>query len=111
MEFDTYQELSSRTANSDEKGRDLLANFALGLAGEAGEVADLIKKYRFHGHELKQEDLIKELGDVLWYASLIAQLAAISFNEVAESNIAKLMTRYPDGFNSADSIKRVDVHE
>lgn len=111
MEFNKYQELSSRTANSDEKDRDLLTNFALGLTGEAGEVADLIKKYRFHGHQLDRDELIKELGDVLWYASQIAQLTAIGFDEVAESNIAKLMTRYPDGFNSADSIKRVDVHE
>lgn len=110
MNFNQYQRLSSRTANG-KPGQDLLANFALGISAESGEVADLIKKYRFHGHPLKHEELVKELGDVLWYLSQIANLAAIDFEEIAESNIAKLMERYPDGFNSEDSIKRVDVKE
>lgn len=108
MDFNQYQRLSSRTANG-KPGEDLLTNFALGISAESGEVADLIKKYRFHEHPLKREELIKELGDVLWYASQIASIAAIDFEEVAESNIAKLMKRYPHGFNSEDSIKRVDV--
>lgn len=111
MNFNQYQKLASRTANLDESNQDMLANFALGLAGEAGKTVDLIKKYRFHGHPLEREELVKELGDVLWYASQIADLAMIDFDEVAESNISKLMKRYPDGFNSADSIKRVDVEE
>lgn len=108
MEFNKYQELASRTANG-KPGEDLMTNFALGISAEAGEVADLIKKYRFHGHPLKREELVKELGDVLWYASQVANVAAIGFDEVAESNIAKLMKRYPNGFSSKDSIKRVDV--
>lgn len=110
MDFNQYQRLSSRTANG-KPGEDLLTNFALGISAESGEVADLIKKYRFHGHPLDRANLIKELGDVLWYLSQVANLAAIDLDEVAQANIAKLMKRYPDGFSSADSIKRVDVDE
>lgn len=44
-----------------------LIGHSLGLVGEAGEVADLVKKWVLHGHELDKPKLIKELGDVLWY--------------------------------------------
>ncbi|MBP3038087.1 nucleoside triphosphate pyrophosphohydrolase family protein [Bacillaceae bacterium Marseille-Q3522] len=108
MDFRKYQQLAGRTANG-KPGDDLLVNFALGITGEAGEVADIVKKYRFHGHPLNREDLIGELGDVLWYVSQIAQLAAIGLDEIAESNIAKLMKRYPNGFSEEDSLKRRDV--
>lgn len=111
MTFNRYQRLASRTAKSTETDRNLMANFALGLSGEAGETADLIKKYRFHDHPLNLGHLSEELGDVIWYASQLANLANIDFNEIAEHNISKLTKRYPKGFNSEDSLKRVDHHE
>ncbi len=55
MEANTYQELAMRTANSNplaSTAENRLINAALGLCGEAGEIADSIKKFQFHGHDL-----------------------------------------------------------
>ena len=81
----------------------------LGIAGEAGEVADLLKKHLGHGHELDREKLKKELGDVLWYVTRIAQHFGMGLEDVARANVAKLRQRYPSGFSTEASKSRVDV--
>lgn len=108
MNFQEYQELSARTANDHEYK---LANYGLGIAGEAGEVADLIKKAIFHGHSIKTTEVKKELGDVLWYLSQIASSAGLTLEEIAIANIEKLKKRFPNGFSVEDSIKRVDTED
>lgn len=100
MDLNEYQKLASKTANLNE---DSLTNFALGIAGEAGEVADLVKKTVYHGHPMNYENLIKELGDVLWYVSQLAAWAGVDLKEVAIQNIDKLMKRYPNGFTQEAS--------
>jgi NTP pyrophosphatase (non-canonical NTP hydrolase) len=108
--FAEYQLAAARTATPVENGadREHLANFALGLTGEAGEVADAIKKHLFHGRELDRDHIAKELGDVLWYLSMLANTLGFEFAELAEKNVAKLKARYPDGFSVADSEARRD---
>jgi NTP pyrophosphatase (non-canonical NTP hydrolase) len=81
----------------------------LGIAGEAGEVADLLKKHLGHGHELDREKLKKELGDVLWYTARIAMHFGFGLEDVARANVAKLRQRYPAGFSTEASKRRVDV--
>lgn len=83
-----------------------LLNGALGLSGEAGEVADMIKKHIFHGHDLKSDDLIKELGDVCWYLALLCHAIDVPLEEVMSRNIEKLKKRYPEGFSESASINR-----
>ena len=106
-----YQELAARTDNEKEPLNMRLANYALGVAGEAGEVADIIKKHVFHGHELDKKDLLKELGDILWYVSMLSKLGGFTLEEVATANIDKLSRRYKNGFSKEASIARVDVNE
>ncbi len=103
--FDDYQAEAMRTAPGphDEKQ---LAVFALGVAGEAGEVAELIKKHIGHGHLLDREKLCKELGDVAWYVAVLAQVCGIPLSEVASKNVAKLRARYPEGFSEQASQNR-----
>ncbi len=106
MNFEKYSQLAIRTANMDA---DNLTNAALGLAGEAGEVADLVKKIRFQGHATDEAKLINEAGDILWYINLLAITLGISLEEIAERNISKLEKRYPEGYFSADrSVNRHD---
>lgn len=106
MDFKDYQQESSRTATNHDNE---LLNYGLGIAGEAGEVADLIKKSYFQGHDMDIEELEKELGDVLWYLTQIATLFNLSLKDVAQSNIDKLMGRYPNGFEIDKSVNREDV--
>jgi len=97
-----YQDLAHRTKS---EGTDMV-NVALGLAGEAGEVTDIIKKVVFHGHELDVQKLVAELGDILWYVAIGASVLGFSLSDVASRNISKLKSRYPDGFSSESSINR-----
>ncbi|WP_461239623.1 nucleoside triphosphate pyrophosphohydrolase family protein [Paucilactobacillus sp. N302-9] len=97
MEFNDYQKAANRTLFGDEQ---VLTNCALGLAGEAGQVVNLVKNYTFRGKKLDRQELTHEMGDVLWYLSQVAQWADIDFDEVAKTNIEQLNTRYPDGYRN-----------
>lgn len=66
MNANRYMRDSLRTADRSNMDR-LKLECALGLCGEAGEVAEQVKKHFFHGHELDKRHMIEELGDVAWY--------------------------------------------
>jgi len=73
-----------------------LALAAMGLAGETGEVVDLLKKVLFHGKPLDvalRDKLILEMGDVLWYYALLAYLIDVPLEEIMRRNVVKLMER------------------
>jgi NTP pyrophosphatase (non-canonical NTP hydrolase) len=107
MTLNEYQALAKRTAAGSESiQHEALLIRALGLCGESGEVAELVKKHVGHGHALDRQKVVKELGDVLWYVAMLADAIGATFAEVGEHNIAKLRARYPQGFSSAASIGR-----
>ena len=101
-----YQRMAMRTAGEYDTDYDQLRNAAYGLNGEAGEVIDLLKKHEFQGHDLPDEKLIDECGDVLWYCALLADARGFTMEQVMNRNIDKLRKRYPDGFDKARSINR-----
>lgn len=103
MDLNEYQKLAARTLTDDCSNLTL---GALGLTGEAGEVADLVKKHLFHGHELDDDKLDKELGDVLWYLAALCSMRGRNLDDVAQKNVDKLKERYPDGFCSEASLGR-----
>ncbi|BAP85856.1 nucleotide pyrophosphohydrolase [Paucilactobacillus hokkaidonensis JCM 18461] len=97
MEFNDYQKAANRTLYGNEQ---VLTNCALGLAGETGQVVDLVKNYTFRGQKLDRDELVHEMGDVLWYLSQVAQWADIPFDEIAKNNIDTLNDRYPNGYKN-----------
>lgn len=111
MNFRQYQAAAKRTANLDGVDGFRVMVSALGLVGEAGEVGEIIKKHIGHGHkaDVTQAKLIDELGDVLWYIADLANAYELDLNEIARLNLEKLRKRYPNGFSSADSVRRVDT--
>ena len=97
MNFEDYQKEASATALYPRR----MANLeypTLGLAGEAGEVANIVKKIqRDHGGLLNDEirgKLKDELGDVLWYISACADELGLTLDEIAEFNVQKLAKRH-----------------
>ena len=100
-----YQQKAMRTAQGLTEW-DLLLNGVMGLCGEAGECIDLVKKYQFQGHQLDQEKLKDELGDVMWYVAITCQALGVTLDDVMEHNVKKLLLRYPDGFEAERSIHR-----
>ncbi len=104
--FNEYQKEAFELISEDGK-KDMITNGVLGLAGEAGECCDIVKKYKYQGHELDKEHLKDELGDVLWYVAETASGLGITLEEVAQYNLDKLHKRYHGNkFNKKDSIKR-----
>jgi len=108
--FQQYANDAERTARPYPDGREHLMRAALGLCGESGEFADLVKKANFHGegHALDKEKATKELGDVLWYVADAAAALGISLEDVAKMNRDKLRKRYPDGFQPKASAQRTE---
>lgn len=106
MKINEYQTLAMTTLNKELTKKEVLINSVMGLNGEAGEVIDLVKKHLFHGHELKKDELIKELGDVAWYLAEAAYALDIDLETILAKNIEKLKKRYPEGFSKENSINR-----
>jgi NTP pyrophosphatase (non-canonical NTP hydrolase) len=104
--LEAYQQAARRTSRSDQALDMRLMVAALGLVGEAGEVADQIKKIVGHGHTVNPAHLIEELGDVLWYLAEIAGLFGGSLGSAAVVNVRKLEARYPEGFSEEASRER-----
>ena len=111
LSFDEYQRLAGRTAiypGRDEAG---VAPYpALGLAGEAGEVCEAVKKaIRDDGGEITDERrraLHKELGDVLWYVAALCEELDVSMGDVARHNLEKLADRHRRGVIHGDGDER-----
>lgn len=82
---------------------------ALGLPGEAGEATDLVKKTVEQDRPLAREQLLKELGDVLYYCQLMAMALDTDLSAAVDALEAKLAKRYPQGFCPADAAARVDA--
>jgi NTP pyrophosphatase (non-canonical NTP hydrolase) len=108
VSLNQYQELAQRTAGAGRDGEYRLIIAALGLAGEAGEFANLVKKLTAHGHDISKEQLADELGDILWYLSEAASAFGLEMDQIARENIKKLRKRYPEGFSQERSINRRD---
>ena len=102
-----YQKAALTTKESNNM-EDLLTEGALGICGEAGEVSEHIKKWKYQGHDLDKEELLKELGDVCWYIAVLAKALETDLETVMNLNIKKLKNRYPNGFEAERSINRED---
>lgn len=101
MDFTEYQKKSRETAIYPNLGENFIYP-TLGLVGEAGEIAEKIKKVIRDGDgktidDEKRELLKKELGDVLWYVAQLASEFGFELNDVAEHNIEKLFSRKDRG--------------
>lgn len=114
MTGNEYQVLANRTNDGnancrlqdkieDYLGRSIdfggVLNSCLGLAGEVGELNDMVKKWVFHEKELDETHLKKELGDVMWYVSMMCHSMCWTLDDVMQMNIDKLIARYPEGFD------------
>ncbi len=106
MEFNEYQKLAKETAEYPDRLEGGFYYPALGLAGEVGELLNKIKKIARDSIQIPREEIISELGDILWYLSEIARRFDISLEEVAEYNIKKLMDRKRKGTIHGSGDKR-----
>ena len=111
MEFNEYQDLASKTAQFADRSSEYKIMYScMGLAGEAGEVIEKVKKViRNHGGKMsaEQREAIKqEIGDVLWYLSQVARFCDIALDDAAKANVEKLADRRARGVIHSEGDKR-----
>lgn len=111
MQFDEYQNTSLRTWNPPPRDKVMnIMYLTLGVVGEAGEVAEKVKKVLRNDlgvfSEEKKQELKKEIGDVIWYLSTLSHELGFSFDDVAKTNIDKLTSRLERNVISSEGDNR-----
>lgn len=110
FDFNQFQKLANRTAKPLSFKENLI-HTALGVAGEAGEFVDCIKKHTIYGKELDAANAAEELGDMLWFIALGCETLGITMEDAAKSCITKLEKRYPDKYSDFHAGARLDKLE
>ena len=85
-----------------------LLHAAIGIAGEAGELLDAVRKHVFDWQPLDRENVIEELGDLNFYFEAACQAIGVSREDIEELNMAKLFERYKDGYSDQQAQERKD---
>jgi NTP pyrophosphatase (non-canonical NTP hydrolase) len=114
MTLDEFQRASQATSqwqpgHPDYRGERHRLYGSLGHCGEAGELAEVVKKAIFSGHEFNEAKFLEEGGDAFWYLACVAESHGYTIGDFARTVLEKLARRYPSGsYSNAASIARVD---
>jgi NTP pyrophosphatase (non-canonical NTP hydrolase) len=116
IDFSQYMELAQVTECSYEGARELLQDngklrllhASMGIASEAGEINEEVKKHIFYGKQLDVLNLIEEAGDTFWYMALLFKYLNVQCPEleIMERNILKLKARYAGKFSQHAALNR-----
>lgn len=101
MTLNEYQRAALSTAlRSGDEFKDLM-HWALGISGESGEISEKLKKIIRDKNSILSDDdkteLLKEVGDVLWYLAVLVDQLGYDFDKVATDNVTKLRSRQQRG--------------
>ncbi|AVJ51808.1 nucleotide pyrophosphohydrolase [Pantoea phage vB_PagS_Vid5] len=88
----SHRDMVEKLFKKDNNQSMMLLHAVMGIAGEAGELVDAIKKHVFFGKELDKENVVEELGDILFYLEAMAQLLNVSKMQLMAHNVDKLLT-------------------
>ena len=105
MQVGTYQELAERTINKNLTTDEQINHALFGMSGEVGEILSIYQK-QYQGHEIDEEELKKEVGDLIWFVAEYCTVMGWEMDEILYKNINKLKRRYPDGFEAERSVNR-----
>ena len=89
-----------------DDGTKRLLHAGIGLATEASEFLDALKKHIFYGKELDRVNLSEEMGDLFWYMAIACDELGEDFTPIMETNIKKLKARYGEKFSEEKAEKR-----
>ena len=108
MDTKKYKEMVLKTESKDfeaissrlkDKRALRLLHGSCGIATEAGELLDAMKKHIFYGKEIDTVNIVEEIGDLMWYSAILLDELGVEFEEVMEKNINKLKARYGEKFS------------
>lgn len=106
MTLNEYQDLARRTQNPALDDYERLLHALFGIGSECGEILGIYQKV-FQGHEIDEEKVVDEMGDLMWFLAELADCLKVELDFVGQHNIAKLLKRYPGaGFSAERSLHR-----
>lgn len=106
MTANEYQRLAARTINRQLSECEVEMHALFGMVGEIGELHSIYQK-KFQGHEEDTEEhRKKECGDLLWFMAEYCTACGWELEDVMQTNIDKLIARYPEGFSAEKSLHR-----
>ena len=115
MHADTYVGNAVKTEARDWKEINLrmctveymrLSHAGMGMATEAAEFLDVLKKHAFYGKPLDKVNLAEEIGDLFWYIAVACDELGVNPSEIMQTNIDKLKARYGEKFNAEGALNR-----
>lgn len=109
--FTSYSDFVNTRLKPLESVEADMIHCALGIAGEAGEFVDAVKKHVIYGQPLDRENLIEELGDLRFYMAAMQNRFGISDDDVLSANVEKLLKRYKKSYSDAEAKDRADKQE
>lgn len=83
-----------------------LLHAAIGMATEAGELLDMLKKHIYYGKPLDFANAVEEIGDSTWYERIACDELGVEYLVMLERNVAKLRVRYPEKFTEFEALNR-----
>lgn len=104
MNFYEYQKKAMRCASMTVNENEQLLNAALGICGEAGELAGHVKKFYFQGEDFPKETIVSTAGNVLWCIALLCESMGIDLEDVVTYNMDKLQKKYPEAYDHNEAI-------
>lgn len=108
MNNNEYMVLAMQTAKDMGTQKLNLIHAAMGVASDGGELVDAIKKHAIYGKDLDVENVVEEIGDVLWFLVLMCDTLGLTLGECMRLNIEKLKKRYPNKYSDSAAIARAD---
>ncbi len=96
------------TRFKEDTKENQLIHAALGVAGEAGELVDAIKKHVIYGKPLDVANVLEEVGDTMFYLVALLNTLGITAESVINENVNKLTKRYPTTYTNKDALERKD---
>ena len=115
-QYQSESELVDRASMDDVVGRigdreARLLHHSMGIAGESGELVDAIKKHIFYGKPLDEENVLEEIGDLMWYQARLLALLGFTVEDAMDHNNKKLKIRYAGGYSNKAAVERADKPE
>ena len=107
MTLNEYQNAAARTMDYTHSDAWKERHALLEMCSELGEIQSVYQKH-MQGHPFDKDNLIEEIGDLLWGICELCTVNNIWLDDVAVANIVKLKKRYPNGFSSERSLNRGD---
>lgn len=89
-----------------DSNQSRILHAGLGMATEAAEFLDALKKHFFYGAPTDRTNLVEEMGDLFWYMAIASDALGVDFDEIQRRNVNKLKTRYPDKYTDEKALNR-----